>query len=553
MLLETKAQHDQTSNQEPVSPKVRLADFIVAAYGLNVRDLHYNRLGRLAPLPPDAQELYIRLSKRVTTKPEGLMGNSATLGNEVCDNLSDKDVKQNWKFSVKTYLQEANKLEFRNDKFRIINYFRRFLAYDLAEHLSSYFFLVLTLTLIIISSGFIVYYIEKESLNGTLSIFYYAHSIFYFSCTFTFLFYILAWKLGISFLESPNKKKIFKPSIDLDEIRLWIITESKNTPNPNDEIKKIVNNAINHASKESYQCGIQIIDDQSSQISQLKQTITSHQNEISKLKREIRETTEENIKTSAILTSITEENKNLKELKETLEKEAIELRKNIDQKSISNADLINRLKSANNQNAVLTKQNTSSKNKISKLTKDLKKQEITISELNKNLTSITDENKNLTEQKETLEKEAIELRKNVEQKSISNADLINKISILTEQNESLSIQLNKVRSNESSKITIETKNLLFSIHYLFCEKILQWSNEETKNVHTSYDATRWIATRIHKCTDNKLKGSSINGILGILERETARVSQMRITPKIVHPSYDESCHKIWKITSNLAK
>lgn len=68
MLLEMKEQHDQTTNQEPVSPKVRLADFIMAAYGLDVSNLHYNRLGRLTPLPPDAQELYIRLSKWVTTK-----------------------------------------------------------------------------------------------------------------------------------------------------------------------------------------------------------------------------------------------------------------------------------------------------------------------------------------------------------------------------------------------------------------------------------------------------------------------------------------------------
>lgn len=421
MVLETKAQHDQTSNQEPVSPKVRLADFIVAAYGLDVRDLHYNRLGRLAPLPPDAQELYIRLSKRVTTKPEGLMGNSASLGNEACGNLSDKDVKQNWKFSVKTYLQEANKLEFCNDKFRIINYFRRFLAYGLAEHLSSYFFLVLTLTLIIISSGFIVYYIEKESLNGALSIFYYAHSIFYFSCAFILLFYILVWKFGISFLEAPNKKKIFKPSIDLDEIRLWIISDSKAIHNPNAEILKIVRNSQKSLSKETQRQGVQIIDSLSSEINQ-------QQNKID---------------------SLLEQNENLR---------------------------------------------------------------------------------NKLEEKEQIHKENTRLKATNEQ--------------LQQTIETISVQL---ETPKDDKLTTETRNTLFALIFLFCEKILTWHNEETKNVHSTYDAVRWIATQLHKSMNKKLKGSSINGILGIIERETARVSNMRISPSIVHPSYDGSCHKKWNI------
>lgn len=421
MLLEMKEQHDQTTNQEPVSPKVRLADFIVAAYGLDVSNLHYNRLGRLTPLPPDAQELYIRLSKRVTTKPEGLMGNSATLGNEVCNNLSDKDAKQSWTFSVKTYLQEANKLEFKNDKFKIINYFRRFLVYDFTEHLSSYFFLVLAITVILILSGFIVYYIEKESLNGALSIFYYAHSIFYFSCIFVLLAYIFIWKLGVSFLEAPNKKKIFKRSVDLDEIRLWIISDSKAITNPNAEVLKIVSNSRKLLSKENQRQGIQIIDRLSSEIDKLK------------------------IK----LDSLLKENERLR---------------------------------------------------------------------------------NHLEEKERIKKENFELNN-------TNKQLQQKI-------ETISVQL---EAPKDDRLTIETRNALFALIFLFCEKILVWHNEETKNVHSTYDAIRWIATQIHKSTNKKLKGSSINGILGIIERETFRVSNMRINPSIVHPSYDGSCHKKWNI------
>lgn len=349
------------------------------------------------------------------------MGNSATLGNEVCNNLSDKDAKQSWTFSVKTYLQEANKLEFKNDKFKIINYFRRFLVYDFTEHLSSYFFLVLALTVILILSGFIVYYIEKESLNGALSIFYYAHSIFYFSCI---LFCWLIYSFGSLEYHSSKpltRKKLSSDPSNLDEIRLWIISDSKAITNPNAEVLKIVSNSRKLLSKENQRQGIQIIDSLSSEIDKL--TIK--------------------------LDSLLKENERLR----------------------------------NNLGA-----------------------------------------------KERIKKENFELNN-------TNKQLQQKI-------ETISVQL---EAPKDDRLTIETRNALFALIFLFCEKILIWHNEETKNVHSTYDAIRWIATQIHKSTNKKLKGSSINGILGIIERETFRVSNMRISPSIVHPSYDGSCHKKWNI------
>ena len=125
-----------------------------------------------------------------------------------------------------------------------------------------------------------------------------------------------------------------------------------------------------------------------------------------------------------------------------------------------------------------------------------------------------------------------------------NFELNNTNKQLQQKIETISVQL---EAPKDDRLTIETRNALFALIFLFCEKILIWHNEETKNVHSTYDAIRWIATQIHKSTNKKLKGSSINGILGIIERETFRVSNMRINPSIVHPSYDGSCHKKWNI------
>jgi uncharacterized protein YoxC len=432
--LQDKKQDGNTMQNQAITdnfpgPKVSLPDFIVAAYGLDANELRYNILGGLSPLPPDAHEMYLSLPKQVKISPDGLMGNKATLGMEQCRNLSDRDTKLNWKFSVISYLEAINNINYKAPKSKFKAYYQRFIAYSIEAHLASFMLLLFFLSAALFFAGFIILYVENASITGGLSVFQHTRALFAGGIISTCCSYIFLWKSGISCVESPRKKKTYTPMVNLDEIRLWIISESLKLANPNAEILKIISSAKKLASKETYKNGIQIIDGLTSEIDQLKITITSLQEENSKL------------------------------------------RDDLTQKEHHN-------------------------NNINK-------------QLNNAITS--------------------------------NAQLEQHIN-------SLASQLEIATTKENYKITIETRNTLFAMTYLFCDRILKWRNEETKGTNSTYDAVRWIATQLHKCMDKKLKGYSLNGILGIIKRETVRVAGMKIDPTIVHPSYDGSCHKQWKIS-----
>lgn len=247
---EQKLNHPVQVSQEPldVGPAVSLDDFIVAAYMLNPNKLRYNWLGRLSELPPDAFELSIRLRNQVKITPDGLVGYKAELAGSTCANLSEKEKDNSWKFPICSYLEEAEKIEFCKSTNCIALYFKRLFSYSFIYHLKSYAFLTNLFTAVTIAFGFIMFFIAlfatEQSLNKTLLFINYIPNILLSFAGFCAVFYIALWRLGINYLESPRKNKNYTPSVNLDEIRKWIIISSKAKNDWQNEAGKIINNAL---------------------------------------------------------------------------------------------------------------------------------------------------------------------------------------------------------------------------------------------------------------------------------------------------------------------
>lgn len=247
---EQKQNHPMQVSQEPldVGPAVSLDDFIVAAYMLNPDKLRYNWLGRLSELPPDAFELSIKLRKQVKITPDGLVGYKAELAGSTCANLSEKEKYNCWKFPIYSYLEEAEKIEFCKSTNCITLYFKRFFSYSFFHHLKSYAFLTNLFTAVAIAFGFIIFSIALfatgQPLNKTPLFINHIPDILLSFAEFCAVFYIVLWRLGINYLESPRKNKNYTPSANLDEIRKWIIISSKAKNDWQNEAGKIINNAL---------------------------------------------------------------------------------------------------------------------------------------------------------------------------------------------------------------------------------------------------------------------------------------------------------------------
>lgn len=247
---EQKQNHPMQVSQEllDVGPAVSLDDFIVAAYMLNPDKLRYNWLGRLSELPPDAFELSIKLRKQVKITPDGLVGYKAELAGSTCANLSEKEKYNCWKFPICSYLEEAEKIEFCKSTNCITLYFKRFFSYSFFHHLKSYAFLTNLFTAVAIAFGFIIFSIALfatgQPLNKTPLFINHIPDILLSFAEFCAVFYIVLWRLGINYLESPRKNKNYTPSANLDEIRQWIIISAKAKNDWKNEAGKIIHNAL---------------------------------------------------------------------------------------------------------------------------------------------------------------------------------------------------------------------------------------------------------------------------------------------------------------------
>ena len=106
MAMRQEQQLDQDKQQSSASidkdpgPKITLAEFIAAVYGLDPDKLYYNWFGRLSPLPPQAQELHMLLAKRIQVISRDTFGCTVRFGNEECTNIRIKDInKECWNFT----------------------------------------------------------------------------------------------------------------------------------------------------------------------------------------------------------------------------------------------------------------------------------------------------------------------------------------------------------------------------------------------------------------------------------------------------------------------
>lgn len=222
-------QPNQDMQQTPASvdkdpgPEITLGEFIAAIFGLDPSKLYYNCFGRLSPLPPQAQELYMLLAKRMKIISKDTFGCTVEFGNERCTNIRIKNITIDCKFHVIAYLSECNNISINRSQNFLKRRLSRLKIYSKTEHVSIYLFMTVTFTAVYLIINFASHYTGQPSFDfpDSLNILTLA------GITSSLASYIFSWEGVAELLEEWFRKPKFEHQSDLDEIRLKVISSSK--------------------------------------------------------------------------------------------------------------------------------------------------------------------------------------------------------------------------------------------------------------------------------------------------------------------------------------
>mgnify|MGYP001522168463 FL=1 len=145
--------------------KITLAEFITAAYGLDPCKLYYNRFGRLSPLPPQVQEVYMRLAKRMQITSKDTFGCTVLFGNEECSNIREENISKECKFHVRAYLKECENLSINPSQGYITRRLSRLNLYSSKEHLYVFSWMTIIPACVFIIVNFCFYLAGKASIH----------------------------------------------------------------------------------------------------------------------------------------------------------------------------------------------------------------------------------------------------------------------------------------------------------------------------------------------------------------------------------------------------
>lgn len=366
--LNQDMQQPQAPADKDPGPEITLAEFIAAIFGLDSSRLYYNRFGRLSPLPPQAQELYMLLAKRMKIISKDTFGCTVEFGNEKCTNIRIKNITRDCKFHVIAYLRECNNISINRSQNFLKRRLSRLKIYSKTEHVSIYLLMTVTFTAVYLFVNFASHYTGRPSYDfpDSLNILTLA------GISSSLAAYIFSWEGVAEFLEDWFNKSKFEHQSDLDEIRLKVISSSKskeykwnetctnifsitekhlNTDNCKEYVLAKLKDEINLRQSKEYE-----IHKLSSEIKSKDTLIEQAQEKISKLKTLNQALTEENAKILSSNLTLKTQTTQLSEQNNIITQENTRL-------SLTNKEL--KLKSANLDNAL--EQNKTLKNTITQL------------------------------------------------------------------------------------------------------------------------------------------------------------------------------------------
>ena len=447
-------QQDPVSVDKDPGPEITLAEFITAAYGLDPCKLYYNRFGRLSPLPPQAQEVYMRLAKRMQIISKDTFGCTVLFGDEECTNIREENIEKDCKFHVSAYLKECNKLSINSSQGYLSRRLSRLSIYSLKEHLYTFIWMSIIPAVVFIFINFCFYTVDKSEIHPLDSV-----VSFLSGCLVgALILYLPFWEFAADCLERPFKKHKFKYSSDINEIQLKITT-TLNAHKSYNKICEMIFTLVNDKLKIE-ECKEYLAAELEKTTSELRKLQSEHndlleQNEL--LSKRIESIEQENKKLSISLQNITDKNHKLTDSNYKLTS-----------KNSTLSDDLNNLQSKHND---LFKQNRILSEKIESFEQDNKKLNNSIQTITNENHKLIDSNHELTSKNSTLSEDLNNLQSkhndlleqnrllSEENKSIKeeNNDLNNNIQILTNENQNIKNQKEALEKEKPNISTLEKK------------------------------------------------------------------------------------------------
>ena len=467
--------------------KITLAEFITAAYGLDPCKLYYNRFGRLSPLPPQVQEVYMRLAKRMQITSKDTFGCTVLFGDEECSNIREENIAKECKFHVRAYLKECENLSINPSQGYITRRLSRLNIYSSKEHLYILIWMTIIPAFVIILLNSCVYIFDNSQPNPLDSAVPYILACF----ALALILYLPLWEFAADILENPLKKHKFRYTADINEVRLKItkLLSAHSFCNKLCEtILTLANDKLKIEDCREYL--IAELEKATSDLDKLQSNYDKLSIENKSLLSEFKSTKEENTKLTNSNQEVVTTNSTLSNALTKLQSEhnaLLEQKRLLSEKSKSiekeNKKLTSTIQTITDENHKLTESNrelTSKNLTLSNVLKKLQTEHNALLEqkrlLSEKSKSIEKENKKLTSTIQTITDENHKLTESNRELTSKNLTLSNVLKKLQTQHNDL-LEQNKLLVENSESIEEENNNLKNSIKTLI-NKELELANQK---------------------------------------------------------------------------
>lgn len=527
--------------------KITLAEFITAAYGLDPCKLYYNRFGRLSPLPPQVQEVYMRLAKRMQITSKDTFGCTVLFGDEECSNIREENIAKECKFHVRAYLKECENLSINPSQGYITRRLSRLNIYSSKEHLYILIWMTIIPAFVIILLNSCVYIFDNSQPNPLDSAVPYILACF----ALALILYLPLWEFAADILENPLKKHKFRYTADINEVRLKItkLLSAHSFCNKlcetiltlaNDKLKIEDCREYLIAELEKATCDLDKLQSNYDKLSienkSLLSEIKSTKEENTKLTNSNQEVVTTNSTLSNALTKLQSEHNALLEQKRLLSEKSKSIEK-------ENKKLTSTIQTITDENHKLTESNRELTSKNLTLSNVLEK-------LQTDHNDLLVQNKLLVENSESIEEENNNLKNSIK-------TLINKELELANQKEELESKVSQLEKEKPDIPSLEkSKKLNLYLIMLTCELLV--GNHIPAELQ-GIKGTKNALTRIGNFFDSLKKEypehfesfSRTSWLYRYQNLINFCFEKSKFDPRIIHRSYDGSYEPIEKVIDQL--
>lgn len=527
--------------------KITLAEFITAAYGLDPCKLYYNRFGRLSPLPPQVQEVYMRLAKRMQITSKDTFGCTVLFGDEECSNIREENIAKECKFHVRAYLKECENLSINPSQGYITRRLSRLNIYSSKEHLYILIWMTIIPAFVIILLNSCVYIFDNSQPNPLDSAVPYLLACF----ALALILYLPLWEFAADILENPLKKHKFRYTADINEVRLKItkLLSAHSFCNKlcetiltlaNDKLKIEDCREYLIAELEKATCDLDKLQSNYDKLSienkSLLSEIKSTKEENTKLTNSNQEVVTTNSTLSNALTKLQSEHNALLEQKRLLSEKSKSIEK-------ENKKLTSTIQTITDENHKLTESNRELTSKNLTLSNVLEK-------LQTDHNDLLVQNKLLVENSESIEEENNNLKNSIK-------TLINKELELANQKEELESKVSQLEKEKPDIPSLEkSKKLNLYLIMLTCELLV--GNHIPAELQ-GIKGTKNALTRIGNFFDSLKKEypehfesfSRTSWLYRYQNLINFCFEKSKFDPRIIHRSYDGSYEPIEKVIDQL--